>query len=246
MTLKTMSDFREELYKKYSSTFKEHISKFDDKSIRNANKAYSIQYLPILKSYSKNARILELGCGRGIFLEFLRNNGYKNIFGIDISGEQLEIAKSQNLNVDEINIEEYLDKNIEKYDLIFAIDLIEHFSKDELIPLFDGIYKNLNNGGTFIFHTPNGLGINSNKLIFGDLTHLTIFTPNSATQILKLVGFSEIKYYETEPHLKNFNGVIRLFMWKLIKTGLNFVRLIETGGTEKILTQNFIGIARKE
>ena len=241
-----MSDFRTELYKKYSSTFKEHISKFDDKSIRNSNKAYSIQYLPILKSYSKNARILELGCGRGIFLEFLKKNEYKNIFGIDISEEQIEIAKSQNLNVDEINIEEYLDKNVEKYDMIFAIDLIEHFSKDELISLFDGIYKNLNIGGTFIFHTPNGLGPNANKIIYGDLTHLTIFTPNTATQLLKLVGFNKISYFETEPYARNIIGTIRLILWKLIKFGVNMIRFAETAATEKILTQNFIGVARKD
>lgn len=241
-----MSDFRADLYNKYLSTFKEHITNLDDKSIYIANKAYSIQYLPILKPYSKNAHILELGCGRGIFLDFLRQNGYKNIFGIDISEEQIEIAKSKNLDIEDINIEDYLDKNVEKYDLIFAIDLIEHFSKEELIPLFDGIYKNLNNGGTFIFHTPNGLGPNANKIIYGDLTHLTIFTPNTATQLLKLVGFNEISYLETEPYARNINGTIRFILWKLIKFGINMIRFIETAATEKILTQNFIGVARKE
>ncbi len=241
-----MNDFREELYRRYSSTFKEHISKFDEISITSMLGKYRYQYLPILKQFNKDVRILELGCGRGIFLEFLINNGYKNVFGIDVSKEQIDIAKVQNLNAEEIGVLEYLNSNNEKFDLIFAIDLIEHFHKDELIPLFEGIYNKLKNGGAFVFHTPNGLGINASYTIYSDLTHLTIFTPNSAIQILKLVGFKEIKFFETEPYAKNVKGTLRLLLWKIVKLIFNGIRLIETGRTEKILTQNFIGVAFKD
>ncbi len=240
-----MNDFREELYRRYSSTFKEHISKFDKKSVATTLGKYRYQYLPILKQFNKDVRILELGCGRGIFLEFLINNEFKNVFGIDVSKEQIDIAKTQNLNVEEIGVLKYLKDNDEKFELIFAIDLIEHFHKDELIPLFEGIYNNLRIGGAFVFHTPNGLGINANRIIYGDLTHSTIFTPNSAMQILKLVGFNEIKFFETEPYAKDVNGTLRLLLWKIVKLFFNVIRLIETGGTEKILTQNFIGYAKK-
>ena len=111
-----------------------------------------------MKEYNKDERVLELDCGRGIFLDFLIGNGYKNIFGIDVSKEQIDIARIQTSNAKEIGVLEYLKSNSEKFDLIFAIDLIEHFNKDEVIPLFEGIYKNLRNGGVFVFHTPNGLG----------------------------------------------------------------------------------------
>jgi SAM-dependent methyltransferase len=240
-----MNDFREELYRRYSSTFKEHIYDFDEKTVPTTLSKYRYQYMPILKEFKKDVRILELGCGRGFFLEFLVNNGYNNVFGIDVSKEQIDIAKVKNLNAEEIGVFEFLKTNNEKFDIIFAIDLIEHFHKDELIALFEGVYKNLLNGGAFVFHTPNGLGINANRIIYGDLTHLTIFTSNSATQLLKLVGFNEIKFFETEPYAKNVIGTIRLLFWKVVKLSVNFIRLIETGGTEKILTQNFIGFAKK-
>jgi 2-polyprenyl-3-methyl-5-hydroxy-6-metoxy-1,4-benzoquinol methylase len=240
-----MNDFREELYRKYSSTFKEHISEFDKKTVAKTLIKYRHQYLPILKKFRKDVRILELGCGRGIFLEFLIDNGYNNVFGIDISKEQIDIAKAQNLNVKEISVLEYLQSNNEKFDVIFAIDFVEHFKKDELIPMFEGIYNNLNNCGAFIFHTPNGLGINANRMIYGDLTHSTIFTPNSVFQVLKLVGFDKIEFFETEPYAKNVNGTLRLLLWKTVKLFSNIIRLIETGGTEKILTQNFIGFSKK-
>ena len=240
-----MDDFREEFYKRYSTTFKEHVSKFDDKNVGYINSKYKKQYLPFLKNLSKDSKIIELGCGRGLFLNFLKKNGYLNAVGVDISEEQIEIARKNDLNVKLGGVIDYLKSSEEKFDVIFAIDLIEHFPKDELILLVEGVYKALNKGGTFIFHTPNGLGFNANRMIYGDLTHLTIFTPDSALQLLKLVGFDAIKFYETEPYAKNVNGTLRLILWKFIKFWLNMIRIIETGGTEKILTQNFIGYAVK-
>jgi len=240
-----MNDFRDELYSRYSTTFQQQICKLNDKSIHYVENKYKVQYLPLLKKYDKKIKILELGCGRGILLKFLADNGFKNVFGIDISEEQINIARQQNLKVKQDDVFGFLNSNNEKYDLIFAIDIIEHFSKDELIHLVKGIYNSLDDNGAFIFHTPNGLGFNSNRIIYGDLTHLTILTPNSATQILKLAGFDHIEYFETEPYAKNLNGAIRLILWKLIKFGLNIIRLVETLGSEKILTQNFIGVAKK-
>jgi len=240
-----MNDFREELYKKYSSTFKEHISKFDDRSINATLGKYKKQYLSLFNSYPQSAKVLDLGCGRGILLEFLTNVGYTNALGIDISAEQIEIAKEKDLNVQQGSIIEFFNSTEEKFDIIFALDIIEHFKRNELIELFNGIYYHLNYNGVFIFNTPNGQGINSNRIIHGDLTHITIFNPYSAEQILRLVGFKKINFFETGPYAKNINGTIRLILWKIIKLCANFVRFVETASIEKILTQEFIGAAKK-
>lgn len=240
-----MKDFRNSFYEKYSSTFKSHLSTFDESVISAQHKMYRLQYLPLLKDYDKSASILELGCGPGIFLEFLLKSGYRNLMGIDVSSEQIEIASAKKLNVQQADVLNYISTTENRYDIIFAIDLIEHFNKEELLILFENVYKKLKSNGSLIFHTPNGLGINAAKFIYGDLTHLTIFTPNSANQILHLSGFEKTSYYETEPYAKDLRGAVRLVLWKLIKSVVNFVRFVETGSWEKILTQNFIGIARK-
>ncbi|MEJ2105279.1 MAG: class I SAM-dependent methyltransferase [Ignavibacteriaceae bacterium] len=239
------SDFRKELYKKYDSAFKIHISDFDEKSIRKYWKWNDIKYLPLISGFSKNVKILELGCGRGYLLEYLRKHGFKNLKGIDISEEQINIAKKKGFDVKVFDAINFLNGSKEKFKVIFALDFIEHFHKTELIQLFEGIFNNLEDGGLFIFHTPNGQTILSPNLIYGDLTHLTIFTPNSALQILKVVGFDKIAFIETGPTRKNLNGLMRLILWKIIKFGNNIKRLVETGSTEKILTQNFIGVAQK-
>jgi SAM-dependent methyltransferase len=208
-------------------------------------KWFDHKYLPLISPYPKDSAILELGCGRGYMLEYLRNQGFYNLNGIDISDEQVKIAKQKDLNVEVADAIEYLKNDKEKFKVIIALDFVEHFHKEELNEIFKGIFNNLQFGGLFFFHTPNGQAILSPKMIYGDLTHMTIFTPNSAMQLLRAVGFKEIMFYEAGPVSKNLSGVIRLLTWKMIKFWHNFIRLVETGSMEKILTQNFIVIAKK-
>ena len=239
------SDFRKDFYDKYNSTYKIHNSNFNEKSVRSLWKEYDYKYLPSIKMCPKDAAILELGCGRGFLLEYLKNYGYKNLKGIDISEEQIKISLAKGLDVKVANAIDYLEKNTSKFKMIFALDFVEHFYKQELIPLFQAIFDNLDDGGILVMHTPNGQSIISPRMVYGDLTHLTILAPDSAMQILRLVGFEKIQFFEALPVPKNVKGLARLALWKIIKLFFNFIRLVETGSMEKILTQNFIIIAQK-
>ncbi|NWG27901.1 MAG: class I SAM-dependent methyltransferase [Ignavibacteriaceae bacterium] len=239
------SDFRQEFYSKYNSTFKVHISDFSQKSIAKMWKKNDFLYLPLISSYEPGAPVLELGCGRGYMLEYLRNKGFNNLKGIDISEEQINISRQKGFDVEVADVNDYLNRNTIKFKIIIALDFVEHFSKDDLIPLFEKIYNKLEANGIFIFHTPNGQSLLSTNLIYGDLTHLTIFTPNSALQLLKLVGFDQIAFYESGPVPRNILGLFRLIVWKIIRLGYNFASLVETGNKHEILTQSFIVAARK-
>ncbi len=238
-------DFRKKLYEKYNSSYKTYLSDFNPKYIASMWKSYDYMYLPLISSFPKDIEILELGCGRGYLLEYLKNTGFNNLKGIDISEEQIEISKTKGFDVKVADAFEYLKNNGSKFKLIFALDFVEHFYKEELFQLFEGIFENLEEGGLLIMHTPNGQAIISPKMIYGDLTHLTIFTPVSAQQILRIIGFKDIKCFESEPVPKNIKGIIRVILWNVIKFSFNLIRLVEIGTMEKILTQNFIISAKK-
>lgn len=241
-----MNDFRVELYNKYVSNFKDFISNNESIDLNSIFKLYKKRYLKLIEYFPKDASILDIGCGSGLLLSFLKSNGFTNTYGIDISKQQLTIAKSRGLNVDEFNLFDFFNSNKKKYDIIFAMDIIEHFYKNELIDLFESINNLLNENGVLIIHTPNGDGLFPNHIIYGDLTHLTIFNPNSLLQILKSTGFDKVQFYETGPTSKNFIGVIRLAFWHLIKIVVKSIRIIETGRTEQIITQDFICLAKKK
>jgi len=238
-------DFRSEFYNKYASTFKEFIGDESSININSEYELYKRWYLRLIKEFPKNAAILDLGCGSGLMLQFLKQEGFKNLYGIDISEQQVKRAKDKGLNADIYNIFDFFNLNKNKFDIVFALDVIEHFYKHELLDFFTGLNSLLNKNGKLIIHTPNGEGLFPQHIIYGDLTHLTIFNPNSLSQILRITGFDQVEFFETGPTSKNLKGLIRLILWKIIKLTVKTVRIIETGGAEKIITQDFICVARK-
>jgi 2-polyprenyl-3-methyl-5-hydroxy-6-metoxy-1,4-benzoquinol methylase len=239
------NDFRVNLYSRYISKYKKFIGNEDTGNIKSDYKVYKKWYLSLLRSFSKNANIIELGCGSGYILQFLKHEGFQNLYGIDISVEQIEKAKAKGLNTDVKSVFDFFETNKTKYDIVLALDFIEHFEKNELLNLFAGINKILNENGILIIRTPNGQGLFPGRNIYGDLTHLTIFNPNSLTQILHFAGFYDIKFYETGPVIKNLKGFIRFILWQTIRIFIKAVRIVETGGSEKIYTQDFICTCKK-
>ena len=43
----------------------------------------------------KNTPVLDLGCGPGNFLFLMEKRGYTNLTGVDLSGEQIEMARQR-------------------------------------------------------------------------------------------------------------------------------------------------------
>ncbi|MFN3872707.1 MAG: class I SAM-dependent DNA methyltransferase [Ignavibacterium sp.] len=240
-----MITHRNLLYEHYQSGFNSKITRVDKKVLTSLFQHYDVKILPFLKSLNKHSNILELGCGPGYLLDYLKLKGFVNLKGIDISSEQIEIAISKGHNVVVEDLFDYLKKSSDKFDAIFAFDLIEHFTKDELLKLTDIVYNSLNKGGLFFIRTPNGQGIFSGQIIYGDLTHQTIFNPNSLIQLLSNAGFQQVKFFENAPVSKNLIGFIRLLLWKLLRFLLNFLKMIESGGKQDIWTHDFYCIAEK-
>ena len=77
-----------------------------------------------------NSSILDLGCGSGQFLYFLRpKRGYTRLRGIDLDGQQVEIAKALGLDVEQAAIFDYLDRFEGRFDVVAMLDIIEHFAR---------------------------------------------------------------------------------------------------------------------
>jgi hypothetical protein len=77
-------------------------------------------------------------------------------------------------------------------------------------------------------------------VIYGDLTHVTIFTPQSLAQLLRPAGFVDLAFYETGPVPIRLRGKLDLALWSGIKGLANLVRRIETGKRQSIWTETFL------
>lgn len=240
-----MTDFRNLLYDRYVSAFKTENLQIDPKAKRQLWSYWEKVYLPLLSELNRNATILELGCGPGLLLQFMTEHGFENVKGIDLAQEQIEIASRKNLDVAVADVADYLTAVSGKFDAIIAIDFLEHFSRDELIDLVAMIHGALKPGGLFISQTPNGQGLFSGQIIYGDLTHMTILNPNSLEQLVRICGFNRVDFFESTRIESGARGVIRRLLWYAIKLILNAVRRIEAGKTQKIWSDNMICLARR-
>ncbi|MDP3673079.1 MAG: methyltransferase domain-containing protein [Telluria sp.] len=238
-------DFREELYEAYVSQFKrENIDTGDVPRAAFARWA-TARYLPFLSHLPRNAAVLELGCGPGRLLRFLKDQGFTQVTGVDVSAQQTAIAESQGLAVVTSDIRRYLAGHAAAFDAIILIDVVEHFTKPELLAIFRLIHGSLRPGGLVLYQTVNGEGLFPAQVMFGDLTHMTYLTPGSSEQLLRAVGFAKMKFSDTGPVPVGVKGILRALAWRAVATGAGLLRRIETGKHQRIWTENFICRAEK-
>lgn len=238
-----MMDYRRIFYNNYNSKFKSyfHTGNLNYKKI----KWFNYKILPFLKEFDKDVKIFEIGCGTGYFLEYLNSIGFKKNLGIDIAAEQIKISKNKRLNVHKSDVFDFLEKNENPFRVIVCFDFIEHFNKKELLYLTSLVHKNLEMDGIFIILTPNGMGLYPNQVIYGDLTHQTIFNPFSLEQLLRISNFKEIKFFESGPVPIGLKGLIKYYLWQIIKYFPTIIRKIETGKIQTIWTENMLCVCKK-
>ena len=117
---------------------------------------YSI-YREILDFFNKNTAIsiLDAGCGTGGTILYLKNKGYHNICGFDISSYAVDICKERNLNVFHEDI-----RNIDKHfnedcvDIIICSDILYFLNSDDIEEVLQNFFSILKNNGIVIINLP--------------------------------------------------------------------------------------------
>jgi SAM-dependent methyltransferase len=206
-------------------------------------KGYLRRFLP----EDKSAKIIDLGCGFGGFLYFLNQEGYTNTMGIDCSQEQIDLACKLGLrNVFCADILETLIKHPQEFDFIAAIDVLEHFKKEEILKLFEAVYNALKPGGIFVVKSPNGESPLSNTYLYMDFTHETIFTKSSIYELFLRFGFQQVRVYPTGPIVHGPFSFMRYIIWQIFRYILIFYSAVETGCfNNHIFTLNLIAVGRR-
>ncbi len=197
----------------------------------------------------KSAAILDLGCGHGTLVHFAQQAGYRNTQGFDVSGQQVELARTLGIsNIAQGDLMATL-KAIPSasLDTVVAFDVIEHFTKDELIDLVDAIHAVLKPNGCWIIHAPNANSPFVGAVRYGDFTHEQAFTPSSLQQLLKASGFSSFVFAECGPRIHGVKSLLRVVLWSLVRGVLRLANAAETGdiGRNAVWTRNFYAVGYK-
>ena len=142
---------------------------------------------------SKDAAILEIGCGMGRLLAMLKKEGYTNLTGIDIDRSQIDVAqKEEGIAVSLIDATEFLSKEISanrKYDAIYLYDVLEHIAKEKQLPFLKLLHEHLTENGFIVIQVPGGVGSDSLYCRYNDFTHCLLYTPLTLSFLIRNAGF---------------------------------------------------------
>ena len=240
------SDFRSRIYDYYVHSRLESLAPTDTESMRRGG-AYLHRLVRRHFPLDRDAAILDLGCGHGSLIYHARRAGYGNIVGVDRSPQQ--VAEARRLGIEGViegDILDYLGSTRDaSQDVVVTFDVIEHFTRQELLPFVDEVQRVLKPGAHWIIHTPNGESPLSNRIRYGDLTHEQAFTRTSLGQLLLASGFTSLECYEDTPVIHGLASALRFVAWKSIRGMLRFYLAAETGnsGASAIFTQNLLAVA---
>ena len=161
-------------------------------------------YLPIIKKVdagSKSFPIIDIGCGRGEWLELLKDAGLCTI-GLDLNGTMIKICKDRGLNVIQDEALSYLTGLSDaSMGAVTGFHLIEHYGFEFLIKLLEEILRVLKPGGLVILETPN-----PNNVLVGscnfylDPTHNKPLPSSLIKLVLESRGFNKVKIININPY----------------------------------------------
>lgn len=171
---------------------------FENK-FRGTEKAIKKNQVHYLEYYKDKTNVLDIGCGRGEFLELLTENNIPAT-GIDVYDEFVEYCVDKGLNAKEDDALSYvrgLDTN--SIDGIFMSQVAEHLENDYLLNLLAESYTKLQKGSYFIAETPNPTNLSTfTNNFYLDPSHVKPVHPATFKFMLEYVGFKDVEIVYTE------------------------------------------------
>ncbi len=139
----------------------------------------------------RSSPILDIACGEGSLLCFLRESGYTNLAGFDLSPENVTICHDLGLGfvrqADALCLSG--DPGLGRYATIFAMDMLEHLPKQRAASFLEGVRNLLLPGGRVIVQTLN-MGSHLGWFHrYCDVTHEFGLSEPSALSLFAAAGF---------------------------------------------------------
>jgi 2-polyprenyl-3-methyl-5-hydroxy-6-metoxy-1,4-benzoquinol methylase len=146
------------------------------------------RYLTLLEGREP---VLDAGCGRGEFLDILREEGVAYL-GLDLDAGMVEHCQSKgHSRVELADVNSYLeDCEDDAFGAVFSAQVIEHLPYGELLSFLHLSLRKLKPGGLLITETVNPHSVPAMKTFWVDLTHQHPIFPEVALALCKINGFA--------------------------------------------------------
>lgn len=162
-------------------------------------------YIPIVQEHIgdwSTAKFIDLGSGRGEWLDILRDKGATDYIGIDLNARQNALCAERGHKVLQMDCIEYLKSQPENsVDVISGFQIIEHLCMPDLMELLRQSHRVLKPGGMILFETPNpcNLIVGANTFYI-DPSHKRPLDPRMISFFAEWSGFTQVKYVDANSH----------------------------------------------
>lgn len=145
--------------------------------------------------------VLDVGCGRGEWMQLLEESGIKSL-GVDMNPVMIDDCQSIGLNVTHSDAVAYLKNQADNsLSVITGFHIIEHLPFEVLYDLFAEAYRALAPNGQIIFETPNPENILvGSHTFYHDFTHRNPITPSAIQFLAKYHNYTDIELIRLHPY----------------------------------------------
>ena len=164
---------------------------FEDQ-FRGSREAIRARFESYLTLFDGRSDVLDVGCGRGEFLDLLRTRGV-SARGIDLNHEMAEVCRARGLDVSEADAVGYLSA-LDDGSLggIFSAQVVEHLQPGYLLRFLELAFVKLRPGGRLVLETLNpACWVAFFESYIRDITHVWPLHPETLKYLVVASGFNK-------------------------------------------------------
>ena len=145
--------------------------------------------------------VLDIGCGRGEFLEALGAHGI-TARGIDLNPSMIDVCREKGLRAEAADAVAYLRAQADQsLGGIFCAQVVEHLEPSYLIALLDLAYDKLRPGAPIVLETINpACWLAFFESYLRDITHVRALHPDTLKYLLVASGFEQVEIQYRAPY----------------------------------------------
>lgn len=232
------------IYNNYLSTHANDSKRLTPSRLKILYASFNQHYKKFIV-FDTPKKVLDIGCGSGALVSWLKLLNFSKVLGIDLSKDQINHGIEYGFdNLVYGDAQKFLKTSTENWDVIFLRDVLEHFDSESGINLLKACYSKLTKDGRIIIQVPNGMSPYFGSIYFSDITHKTAYTSISLRQICKIAGFARFQFYPWRIPIYSISSFIAHCVQRFINFLLSIPFFVE-GQFRPILTKNIIFVATK-
>ncbi|AFM43260.1 Methionine biosynthesis protein MetW [Desulfosporosinus acidiphilus SJ4] len=157
-----------------------------------------------LDYFRNKSNVLDIGCGRGEFVELLSENGI-GVMGIDLNEDMVGYCQDRGLPVIQSDLFTYLEgQEDNSLDGIIALQVIEHLESRLLIRFINLVHSKLKVSGILILETINPQNIQAiSNWFYMDLSHIRPVHPITLQFVAESVGLKVVDQLALNPDISS-------------------------------------------